>query len=390
KLVPTSSHLFNLILPLTPSDGSTAGPLYTVFLLHPSQPLSHVARLIASSLSPNIPAISFRSASPADPEHSDVEVEWSDSTDIGNFIRSAVTDEHFRIVLTPLKKGHDAVSENARESTEISVSSTNVDQEGDTHPISTTNPDERVITVLVPSFKDRTQFLRRKLHSIDIELKALEKLKLQCDEEAHKGARRMALSGFGGLIVYWVGVARLTFYDYGWDIMEPITYLSGLSTVICGYLWFLYKGREVSYTSVISQSVSTRRAALYRSRGFDMERWSDLLTEQRRIRDEMNRIAEDYDVQWDGSWKLNGNHGTSTGAGADASEPVEVSAETKDKKEREWEKEIIKEQTAKPDAIPRQEVGMGKSEEGAGGDKKRQEDLDRVDKVTPKGGERTK
>ena len=169
-------------------------------------------------MSPNIPAISFRSASPADPEHSDVEIEWADSTDLGNFIKTAVADEHFRIVLTPLKKEHDAISENAEDSSEISVRSKNVDKEGDTHPISATNPNERVITILVPSFKDRTQFLRRKLHVVEVELGNMEKLKIQCDREAHKGARRMALSGFGGLILYWVAVARLTFYDFGWYV----------------------------------------------------------------------------------------------------------------------------------------------------------------------------
>ncbi len=94
-----------------------------------------------------------------------------------------------------------------------------------------------------------------RLNAIEHQLKGMEELKAQCDREAHRGARRMAVGGFGMLVVYWGAVARLTFWDYGWyvshtwkkrsteladtgrDIMEPITYLSGLSTVILGYLW---------------------------------------------------------------------------------------------------------------------------------------------------------
>ena len=69
----------------------------------------------------------------------------------------------------------------------------------------------------------------------------MESLKRACDVEAHRGARRMAMGGFGILIVYWGAVARLTFWDYGWDVMEPITYLSGLSMVILGYLWYAFR-----------------------------------------------------------------------------------------------------------------------------------------------------
>jgi hypothetical protein len=79
------------------------------------------------------------------------------------------------------------------------------------------------------------------------------------------------------------------------DVMEPVTYLSGLSMVICGYLWFLYQGREVSYSSVLHQSVSTRRTTLYEKHGFDIERWEELVAEARQVRREIAKLAEDYD-----------------------------------------------------------------------------------------------
>jgi hypothetical protein len=77
--------------------------------------------------------------------------------------------------------------------------------------------------------------------------------------------------------------------------MEPITYLSGLSTVILGYLWFLYQGRDVSYSSVLNRSVSARREALYKARGLDIERWLDLISEAKSLKKEISLIKEDYD-----------------------------------------------------------------------------------------------
>ncbi|KAL0946010.1 hypothetical protein HGRIS_012287 [Hohenbuehelia grisea] len=283
KLSPTSSHLFKLILPLdnihrdpkhahkhSPGGAhstatTTKKPLPIVLLLHPSQPLSHVSRLILASLAPSLPSISFRSTSPRGQEF-----QWSDSTDVGDFIRDAARAAKFCVCIT-------------------------YDHEHDGDTEAKDKPDETVIDVEVPTFADRTRFLRRRLATVQGRLKDMEGLKRECDREAHRGARRMAISGFGMLLVYWGLVARLTFWDLGWDVMEPITYLSGLSTVICGYLWFLYQGREVSYTSVLDRSVSQRREALYKSRGLDIDLWVDLVSEDKAIKREIRKIAEDYD-----------------------------------------------------------------------------------------------
>ncbi|KAJ7075425.1 hypothetical protein B0H15DRAFT_894294 [Mycena belliarum] len=273
KLSPTASHLFKLILPLgmlqfdqekqivTKGTAPKRTPP-TVILLHPTQPLSHVSRLILASLAPATPDVSFRSASA-----SGKQFQWSDSTDVGDFVRDAARAAKFSICI-----GYDpAPRTQSAEASEI------------------------LLDVEVPTVADRTRFLRRRLAYVERELKKMEEMKHACDREARHGARRMATAGFGILAVYWGTVARLTFWDYGWDVMEPITYLSGLSTVMAGYLWFLYQGREVSYSSVLDRSISARREALYKTRGFDIERWMDLVTEGKSLRSEIRRISEDYE-----------------------------------------------------------------------------------------------
>jgi hypothetical protein len=76
--------------------------------------------------------------------------------------------------------------------------------------------DEAQIRVDVPTFVDRTRFLRRRLEVVGREMQEMEGLKKLCDREAHRGARRLALGGFGVLVTYWGTVARLTFWDLGW------------------------------------------------------------------------------------------------------------------------------------------------------------------------------
>ncbi|CCO30665.1 hypothetical protein BN14_04695 [Rhizoctonia solani AG-1 IB] len=60
-------------------------------------------------------------------------------------------------------------------------------------------------------------------------------------------------------------------------------------------------GREVSYSSLVKQSISTRRAGLYKSKGLDLDLWAELVTEEKQLKREIHKIADDYNIKWDGS-----------------------------------------------------------------------------------------
>lgn len=220
KLSPTSSHLFKLILPLgnlsLPDNQRNKSHLGrskikpqppTVILLHPSQPLSHVSRLIIASIMPATPNISFRSTSTQGQIY-----QWSDSTDIGDFIKDAARAAKFSICLT-----YNAPSSSSHHARAQSEGRAPIDEQENED----NDADETVIDVEVPTFADRTRFLRRRLGVIQKKLESMEGLKRECDREAHRGAKRMALGGFGMLVVYWGAVARLTFWDFGWCDIWP-------------------------------------------------------------------------------------------------------------------------------------------------------------------------
>lgn len=211
KLSPTSSHLFKLIVPLPPSlhaalgiqtEDSAASPppkvIDTAFLLHPSQPLSHVSRLILGSL----PAaerdadVEFRAVSGRDhaaypategsktaeetpddeggpllyernPEGKDLqEVRWSTSTDLGDFIKQATLAQHFRIVLKPSWEAGLGQATTLLKDRVPTVTSSDKDTGGQ----STASKDglvpdipELSLKILIPSFESRTRFLRKRL-----------------------------------------------------------------------------------------------------------------------------------------------------------------------------------------------------------------------------------
>ncbi|KAF2020665.1 DUF607-domain-containing protein [Aaosphaeria arxii CBS 175.79] len=188
-------------------------------------------------------------------------VRWSSSTEIGDFIRDAARGQEFSVEI-----------------------------EGAPHDI----------RVGVPSFNDRTYYLRQRLRKKSEEIASLAEIKKECDKLAHKGAQRVAMGGFGILLGWWCLVYRLTFQtELGWDVMEPVTYLVGLSTLIGGYVWFLYHNREVSYRSAMNFTISKRQAKLYADRNFNLERWQALVDEGNALRKEIKAVAQEYDVEWD-------------------------------------------------------------------------------------------
>ncbi|KAI4108115.1 MAG: hypothetical protein LQ339_002387 [Xanthoria mediterranea] len=188
-------------------------------------------------------------------------VRWSPSTEIGDFIRDAARGKEFAVEI-----------EGAPQQIRIGV----------------------------PSFNDRTHYLRHRLRKTSTKIMNMATIKKECDMAAHRGAQRVAIGGAMTLVGYWSVVYWLTFRtDLGWDTMEPVTYLVGLSTLICGYLWFLYHNREVSYRAALNLTISRRQTQLYQAKGFDLPRWEALVEEGNALRREIKQVASEYDVEWD-------------------------------------------------------------------------------------------
>ncbi|KAK2768510.1 hypothetical protein FQN54_000365 [Arachnomyces sp. PD_36] len=310
KLLTTPSRLLKVILPLSGLAGSDKDIEPLALLVHPQQPLSHLERLIQAEVPPAVngkgehkkPAISFmvlecqgeeikpklkvheedgvsgsveegheRAASPGDsaeeaPDSPGTDtlrhfVRWSLSTEIGDFIRDAAKVKEFAVVVEY-------------------------------------SPREQ-IQVAVPSFNDRTYYLRMRLRKTSRAIADLNSIKKECDNLAHRGAQRIAMGGFGILAGWWCLVYQLTFgTELGWDTMEPVTYLVSLSTLMGGYLWFLYHNREVSYRTAFNLSINRRQAKLYQSKGLDLQRWETLVDEANTLRKEIKAVAAEYDVDW--------------------------------------------------------------------------------------------
>ncbi|KAJ6440675.1 4'-phosphopantetheinyl transferase [Purpureocillium lavendulum] len=310
-------------------------------LVHPQQPLSYLERLIQAEVPPmhvdgrdKLPEIVFRAEADHDDE-GDAKAEakrknrdqqgsnvaaysglgregpskggeanwvrWSSSTEVGDFIRDAARGREFAIGI----EGHD-----------------------------------RELRVAVPSFRDRTYYMRMRLRKMSREIDDMARVKRDCDELAHKGAHRLAKGGFAALATWWGVVYYVTFHtDMGWDLVEPVTYLAGLTTIMGGYLWFLFISRDLSYKAAMNVTVSRRQTALYQERGFDPQKWEQVVHEANLLRREIRMVATEYDVEWDEMRDLGGEEVKEALEEEEEGDKKKKQQRTKRQQERQEEKE---------------------------------------------------
>ncbi|KAL6640718.1 hypothetical protein ACP70R_021841 [Stipagrostis hirtigluma subsp. patula] len=108
------------------------------------------------------------------------------------------------------------------------------------------------------------------------EFKQLQEKKEEIDKLAHKQVRRILWSGLGFFICQVGLFFRLTFWEFSWDVMEPIAFFTTASGLLVGYAYFLITSRDPTYQDFMERLFSSRQKKLCAMHRFDMERYLEL------------------------------------------------------------------------------------------------------------------
>ena len=73
----------------------------------------------------------------------------------------------------------------------------------------------------------------------------MEAVKTELDKKAAQRANVMVWGGLAFMAVQFGFLARLTWWEYSWDIMEPVTYFVGYGTALIMYAYYVVT-RQVS------------------------------------------------------------------------------------------------------------------------------------------------
>ncbi|KAJ6745089.1 CALCIUM UNIPORTER PROTEIN MITOCHONDRIAL [Salix purpurea] len=108
------------------------------------------------------------------------------------------------------------------------------------------------------------------------ELKILQEKKEEIDVLAHKQVRRILYSGLC-LAFIQVGLFfRLTFWEFSWDVMEPVAFFGTAGSVVIGYAYFLITARDPTYQDLMKRLFLSRQRKLFKKLNFDVERFKEL------------------------------------------------------------------------------------------------------------------
>ncbi|KAK8494850.1 hypothetical protein V6N12_055171 [Hibiscus sabdariffa] len=108
------------------------------------------------------------------------------------------------------------------------------------------------------------------------ELKKLQAKKEEIDVQAHKQVRGILWCGLG-LAVVQVGLFfRLTFWEFSWDVMEPIAFFTTATGIVIGYAYFLITSRDPTYQDLLKRLFLSRQRKLFKKHNFNLERLKEL------------------------------------------------------------------------------------------------------------------
>ena len=108
------------------------------------------------------------------------------------------------------------------------------------------------------------------------EFEQLQAKKEEIDKLAHKQVRRILWSGLGFFMCQVGLLFRLTFWEFSWDVMEPIAFFTTASGLLVGYAYFLITSRDPTYRDFMESLFLSRQKKLCAAQKFDMERYLEL------------------------------------------------------------------------------------------------------------------
>ncbi|KAG7035330.1 Calcium uniporter protein 6, mitochondrial [Cucurbita argyrosperma subsp. argyrosperma] len=129
----------------------------------------------------------------------------------------------------------------------------------------------------------------------------LQEKKEDIDVLAHKQVRRILWTGLGLAIVQVGLFFRLTFWEFSWDVMEPIAFFTTTTGLVMGYAYFLFTSRDPTYQDLLKRLFLSRQRKLFKKHSFDVCRFKELQKKCKMPLDATanikNRVGVDLDLE---------------------------------------------------------------------------------------------
>ncbi|ESO88981.1 hypothetical protein LOTGIDRAFT_182866, partial [Lottia gigantea] len=131
-----------------------------------------------------------------------------------------------------------------------------------------------------------------KLEDLKQQLEPLEKKKGELVQQSNKYTNFVAWIGCGAITITGAFLARLTWWDYSWDIMEPITHFVTYGATIAMFFYFVLCKHEYHYVEVKDRQFLLKFYKEAQKKNFDIKKYNDLKDNIALIESDIQRLRD--------------------------------------------------------------------------------------------------
>uniref|UniRef100_A0A915Q135 Calcium uniporter protein n=1 Tax=Setaria digitata TaxID=48799 RepID=A0A915Q135_9BILA len=138
----------------------------------------------------------------------------------------------------------------------------------------------------------RERILLEEYENVQAELKPLVQIKAEIDAFCKRRAQRILWLTLGAMGFQAGFLARLTWWEYSWDTMEPITYFATYATLIASFAYYLYTNQYYNYNDHKRRAMSLYFHKQAARSNFDISRFNELQNIASSLRHDLKRLQD--------------------------------------------------------------------------------------------------
>ena len=134
--------------------------------------------------------------------------------------------------------------------------------------------------------------LKSRLAEIDAELAPLNESYSKLVDKARFRNNLVVWGGLGFMACQFGLLARLTWWEYSWDIMEPVTYFVTYGTAMACYAYFVLTREDYTFPAARDRNYLLTLHKGISKTGFPVGKYNELVSESAKIRDALARMKD--------------------------------------------------------------------------------------------------
>ncbi|XP_013136160.1 PREDICTED: calcium uniporter protein, mitochondrial [Papilio polytes] len=134
--------------------------------------------------------------------------------------------------------------------------------------------------------------LRGQLEKLSSELQPLEEKRMSLEVETSRRTSALTWVGLGLMGVQFGVLARLTWWEYSWDIMEPVTYFVTYGTAMAAYAYFVLTKQEYVLPDVKDRQHLLMLHKKAKKIGLDINHYNYLKDEIDKLQKDLARLKD--------------------------------------------------------------------------------------------------